>query len=379
MKRRIAMKRMISGTALVVLFLFVFLFSCCSQKKEEQTKEQSYGAAPVKVKAVARQKISEKLFYTGTLEAWQKINITPDSGGKIARIYVEEGDYVREGQLLAELDTQALSLQLKQAEAAVAVADANYNDAKKNKERMDRLAKENAVSDQQYEKVMLALEAAQAQLAQARAALNLVRHSLNVSSMKAPFKGVVASKNAEVGDVINPMMGSFSTSSGVMTLMDFSRVKISIEVTGNDILRIKKGQPATLRVPSFPKRDFRGTVSLVNLTADPLTKKFRSEVTVENPDLTLRPGTFGEITLEVSTHENALVLPQKAILDNKYVFLAQGGKAYKREVTLGLQNSTLVEILDGVKEGDLVIVEGNFGLEDGIDIEIIEEVKNETA
>ena len=63
------MKRMISGTALVVLFLFVFLFSCCSQKKEEQTKEQSYGAAPVKVKAVARQKISEKLFYTGTLEA----------------------------------------------------------------------------------------------------------------------------------------------------------------------------------------------------------------------------------------------------------------------------------------------------------------------
>lgn len=373
------MKRMISGTVLVVLFLFASLFSCCSQKKEEQTKEQSYGAAPVKVKAVVRQKISEKLFYTGTLEAWQKINITPDSGGKIARIYVEEGDYVREGQLLAELDTQALSLQLKQAEAAVAVAEANYNDAKKNKERMDRLVKESAVSDQQYEKIMLALEAAQAQLAQAQAALNLVRHSLNVSSMKAPFSGVVASKNAEVGDVINPMMGSFSTSSGVMTLMDFSRVKISIEVTGNDILRIKKGQPATLRVPSFPNRGFRGTVSLVNLTADPQTKKFRSEVTVENPDLTLRPGTFGEVTLEVSTHENALVLPQKAILDNKYVFLAQGGKAYKREVTLGLQNSTLVEILNGVKEGDLVIIEGNFGLEDGVEVEIIEEVKNETA
>lgn len=368
------MKRLLKLKGLVVLLLVLHVLSCRSSKKEEKVKEETFGAAPVKVVKVIKQKISEKLSYTGTLEAWQKINITPDIGGKIAEIYVNEGDKVNKGQILAELDTEALRLQLKQAEAAFAVGEANFKDAARNKERMDRLVKENAVSEQQYEKVKLAFEAAQAQLEQAQAALNLVRHNLNVSIMKAPFSGVIASKNSNVGDVINPMMGSFSPVSGVLTLVDFSRVKTTVGVSQNDILRIKKGQVALLKIASYPDRSFQGTVSLVNLAADPLTKKFNIEAIFNNPDLVLRPGTFGEMTLEVSTHEDALVLPQEAIIEGKYVFLAQGSRAQKKEVTLGLQNTDLVEITSGIKEGDLVIVEGNFGLEDGAEIKIQEEV-----
>lgn len=240
---------------------------------------------------------------------------------------------------------------------------------------MDRLIKENAVSEQQYEKIKLAHEAAQAQLDQAQAALNLVRHNLDVSIMKAPFSGVIASKNSDVGDVINPMMGSFSPVSGVLTLVDFSQVKITVGVSQNDILSVRKGQSASLKVASHPDRVFQGIVSLVNLAADSLSKKFNIEAIFDNPDFVLRPGTFGEITLEVSTHEDALVLPQKAIIEGKYVFLAQGNRAEKKEVTLGLQNTDLVEVITGVREGDLVIIEGNFGLENGAEIKIQEEVK----
>jgi len=256
------------------------------------------------------------------------------------------------------------------------VAEANKKDAQRNMERMERLKSEKAVSDQQYEKVKLAYEAAEAQLQQARAALNLAEHNLDVSLMKAPFSGVVASRNAEVGDVINPMMGGFSPSSGVLTLMDFSRVKIEIDASHRDIVRIKKGQPAQLRVTAFPDKAFQGRVAIVNLTADPLSKKFKVEVRIDNPDLILRPNTFGEVTLEVSTHEDALVIPQKSVLESKYVFLVgENNQAQRREVTLGLQNADLVEIVNGLKEGDLVVMEGNYSLEDGAKIDIQEVIQ----
>ncbi len=356
--------------------LFLSIIACSTPAADEGKKDESYGAAPVKVYRVQRQKISEKLFYTGVIQAMNKINVTPDIGGKIAKIHVEEGDRVQKGQLLAELDTRAVRLQLDQAQAALAVAEANYNDAQKNMERMERLKKEDAASDQQYEKVKLAYEAADAQLKQARAAVNLARYNLDVSLMKAPFSGVVASKNAEVGEVINPMMGGFSPTSGVLTLMDFSRVKIEIDATQQDIVRIKKGQPAQLRVTAMPDRIFQGRVSMVNITADPVSKKFKVEVTVDNPDLALRPNTFGEVSLEVSTHEHALVIPQKAVLENKYAFRVKDDNTVERvELSLGLQNSDRIEVINGLKEGDLVVVEGNFGLEDGTQIEIREVIE----
>jgi RND family efflux transporter MFP subunit len=365
-------KRTYAAFAIVLLLALL----CCQPREQEETQEESFGAALVTVFKVSKQRISEKLIFTGIIEAWQTMNIMPEVGGRIAKIYVEEGERVRKGQLLAELDTRAARLQTEQAEAAVAVAQANYNDAEKNKERMERLIKENAVSEQQYEKIKLAFESAEAQLNQARAALNLAKYNLDVSIMEAPFAGVIASKNAEVGDVINPMMGGFSPTSGVVTLMDFSRVKIEVDVSQQDVVRINKGQPASMAVSAFPGRSFPGRVSVVNLTADPTTKKFHVEVTADNPDLLLRPNTFGEITIEVSSHEDALVVPQNAILENKYVFVVNEDNSVRRqEVSIGLENTDMVEILNGVEFGDRVVVEGSYGLDNGAKIEIKEVIQ----
>jgi RND family efflux transporter MFP subunit len=371
-------KTRLSRVILISVLALAVLTSCKpGSKTEAKGPAQTYGAAPVKVFKAVRMKISEKLFYTGTIEAWQKINLTPEVGGKITRILVNEGDRVSRGQVLAELDIEAITLQLRQAEAGLAVAQANFNNAKTNLDRMERLSKEKAVSDQQYEQVRLAHDSAKAQLEQAQAAVNLAQHSLDVSILKAPFSGVIASRNAEVGDVINPMMGGFSPGSagGVLTLVDFSRIKIKLDIAGVDIPRIQKGQAVRLRVPNTPGREFSGTVQVVNLAADPQTKKFGIEVSVDNPDQVLRPGTFGEVIIEVHSHEDALAVPQKAIMENKYVFLAQNGKAAKKEITLGLQNTTMVEVASGIAEGDLVIVEGNFGLEEGAPLEVSGEVQ----
>jgi RND family efflux transporter MFP subunit len=371
----IAAAKKLAAIALVSAALFA-VAACKKPAAKADPSAQTFGAAPVKVFKATRERITEKITYTGTLEALNKINITPETGGKIARIYVEAGDRVAKGQLLAELETESIRLQLKQAEAAVAVAEASYADALRNKERMDRLIKENAVSEQQREKVQLGFDAASAQLEQARAAQNLAQHALDVSIMRAPFAGVIASKNSEVGAVINPMMGGFGGGAGgVVTLMDYSKVKIAVGVSGEDIGRIRKGQEAVLMVNSLPGREFRGNVRVVNLTADPMSKKFGVEVYIDNPDAVLRPGTFGNLVFEVESHENALVVPQAAILENSYVFVAEGGKAVRKAVKLGLENTTMIEVLSGLTEGDPVVVEGNYGLEDGAALQILEEVK----
>lgn len=362
--------------ALVITLGSIGLLNCrSSSKPETKGAAKEIGSTPVRVVKLEPRALIDRLTFTGTIEPWKKINIVPDISGKVARIYVKEGDRVEQGQLLAELDTQSLRLQLRQAEAAGAAARANFEDAKKNKERMDRLFQEKAVSEQQYEKIKLAYEAAQAQLDQAEAALSLLRHNLEISRMKAPFSGVVASKNANEGDVINPMMGSFSPTSGVLTLMDFSRVKMAIEISAVDIPKVKKGQIAEVRVPNLPDQVFAGMVHLVTLTAEPATKKFKAEVVVDNPDLLLRPGTFGEVVIEVARKEKALVIPQKAIIDNRFVFVFDNGKAVKKEVTLGLQTGQEAEVLTGLGAGDLVIVEGNFGLVNGSPVTLLGEVQ----
>jgi RND family efflux transporter MFP subunit len=366
------MKRSLITKIFIFTFTALFIISCQPPSSQEETAaEENFGAAPVKVYKVKKQRISENLFYTGLIEAWKEINITPDVAGKIAAIHVEEGDRVRKGQLLAELDTRAIRLQLDQTKAGVAVAVANTNDAKRNKDRMERLSQENAVSEQQVEKINLAFEAAEAQLQQAKAALNLANHQLDVSLMKAPFNGIIAERSAEVGDIINPMIGG----AGVLTLVDFYRVKIGVDLSHQDIVRITKGQPALLKVSAFPDEIFNGQVSVVNLAANNMTRKFRVEVRVNNPDLILRPNTFGEVMFEVEIHENVVVVPQKAVVDNKFVFVADGNKAEKREVILGIQNAEMVEIVSGLLEGDRVIVEGNYSLSDGAEIEIKEVVQ----
>lgn len=366
------MKRNAHITVLAAAALVAGLAACKPPKKDAAPAAAVEEAASVRTHTVARQRVSEKIAYTGTLEASRKTSITPEVGGKIARIHVREGDAVRAGQVLAELETESTRLQLRQAEAGLAVAEAAYNDALKNKERMDRLIKESAVSEQQAEKVSLAFDAAKAQREQAQAALNLAKYALSISIMTAPFPGVIAARNAEVGDVINPMMGGLSGASGVLTLMDFAKVKVVLDVAESDALRLRRGQPALLRVPAFPGREFPGEVTIANLTADPATKKFRVEALFDNPGRELRPGTFGEVVFEVTTHEGALAVPQKAVLDNSYVYLVQGGKAVKRPVTLGLQNTTVVEVLTGLAEGDVVIVEGNYGLGDGAPVRVAE-------
>ncbi len=341
-------------------------------------KQGQTGAATwVRVVPAAVKTIAQTLKHTGQVRAWRVANVGPEIGGRIARIYVQEGDWVKKGQVLAELDTRSMRLQKEQAEAAVAVAKANLETAQRTWERISKLHEQGMVTDQDFEKAELGLKSAKAQLQQAKAALHLAEYQLDVAIMKAPFDGVVTGKWHEEGDVVNPMMGMAGRGSGVLTVVDPTKVKVMVQLPPSEVGLVHRGQKAFLEVATMPGRRFYGQVTWVNPGADPGSKTFTAQVVCKNPGLAIKPGVFADVTIVVEEHPEAIVVPRVAVLGDSIVFVAENNVARERRVRIGLKNKDEVEVLDGVRPGEAVIVEGNYGLSDGTPL-VVQTGKAET-
>jgi RND family efflux transporter MFP subunit len=346
---------------LFVLLVLVFALSFCSKKTEVTDLQQK----PLLVKAELPQKgtLIKYFNYKGTVSAWKTASIVPDASGRVGRILKKQGDKVSQGELLATLDMTALELMQKQARAAMAVAQTAYQNAKLNADRMKKMLENKAISQMQYENTQLALDAADTQAKSARANLDLVDYTAKNAYMKAPFAGVIAARNMEEGDMINPMMGMGQS---ILTLMDLSRVKITVDAPAEEIEKIDIGQKCQVRISSRADEVFVGEVYSKNLAADPLSKTFKVEIKIDNPEMKIKAGVYADISIEYIRKENVYLLPLSALLaGDREVMINENGIAHKRAVTVGLMNGTRFEVLSGVNPADLVLTEGNYDLKDG--------------
>jgi RND family efflux transporter MFP subunit len=357
-----------AATIFLMGLLLAVIPACSDKGKEKQTGVYTRNPVLVKVQAVQRGDLVRTLVYKGTVFPWKRANIQPDISGRIRRIHKKQGDRVRRGELLAELDTTTLKLRLKQAEAALAVAQAAHKDALLNFNRLKTLYEKTAVSKLQLEKARLALETATTQEKNAAATVDLVKHNLDTSFMRAPFKGIITSKSMEEGDVINPMMGMGRP---VLVLMDLSKVKVIVDVPSEDFETISTGQPCTVRAATLKDRAFEGRVYTRNLAADPVSKTFKVEIEVDNPDIEIKTGVFAEAEIEIARRENCLRLPLTALIEEdgvSYVMLYDAGMSRFRKVKVGQRNLRQFEVLEGLQGGELVVIEGNYDLKDGAPI-----------
>jgi len=346
---------------LFALMVMVLMLSFCSKKSEVTDLKQK----PLLVKAELPQKgtLAKYFNYKGTVSAWKTANIVPDAAGRVGRILKKQGDNVSQGELLATLDMTALELMQKQARASMAVAQTAYQNARLNAERMKKMLENKAISQMQYENTQLALDGADTQAKSARANLDLVDYTAKNAYMKAPFAGIIAAKNMEEGDMINPMMGMGQS---ILTLMDLSRVKITVDAPAEEIEKIKIGQKCLVKISSRPDEVFMGEVYSKNLAADPLSKTFKVEIKIDNPEMKIKAGVYADISIEYVRKENAYLLPISALLaGDKEVMVADNGVAHKRAVRIGEKDSTRFELLSGVYPGELVLVEGNYDLKEG--------------
>ena len=344
---------------LTIALLMIFM-GCSKGNKQEKVLEKK--PITVKVIEVGRGEFSKFIQYKGTVSPWKTANIAPDASGRIGKIYRKQGDRVKKGDLLAELDTTTLRLQLKQSQAVLEVADAAFKDAKLNLGRLEKLREKNAISQMQLEKAQLGLESAAAQRKSAEANLNVVKHTLENSIMKAPYDGIITSKNMEEGDMINPMMGMGAT---VLTLMDLSRVKIVLHVPSEDIEKIQIGQHCRVRFTGLGEEEFSGEVFSKNWAADPMSKTFKVEVKIENPEIKIKAGVFAEVMIRIFHKMDVMTIPLSALVDDQYVVLFEEGKARTVTVKAGDKNNREVEIISGLNVGQLIVIEGNYDLKDG--------------
>ncbi len=354
--------RTLKYSALILSLLLAFCGGPSGGKgrvKEEKVKFK------VKTQRVRYREVRKSLLYSGTVEAYRKQNIIPKINGKIKKIYVEEGQKVSKGQLLVELDTEQAEIQLRQAEAALEAAKANLQDAKRNFRRAVRLLKEQAISRQQYEKMELALKAAKAQKKQAEAAVEMAKFLIRSSKLRAPFSGIITNKLKEEGDFVNPGMGGFGGGAGILVLMNFDRIKVYVDVASSKIDLVKIGIPAIIR---WKDTELEGRVFSVSQAADPTSKTFRVGILADNKDLLLKPGTDVQVRI-IFASKRALAVPLSSLVDGKSVFVVEKGIARKKEVKTGLVGDEFVEIVQGLKEGDKVVVENLFGLYDGALVE----------
>lgn len=351
---------------IAVLAGSIILTSCGSDTSGGAGAAGTRQPTSVKAYQAVRQDLSRTLTYSGTVEPIGVASISPDMPGKIQSLMVDIGEPVLKGQQLAVMDNTTLTYQLDQARAALAVARANKADTEKNWQRNQNLYGEGAISEQQYEKARLGDQAAEAQLKQAEANLNLLDHQYSRTFLRSPFKGVVTQRGFEEGDLVNPAMGR----PPIYTVMDITAVTVGLQVPHNEIDFIYKDQAATLEIATTSRRTYPGQVNIVNIAADAGSKTFYVETLFSNTDGSLRPGTFGDVHVEVERRESVLVVPRTALLDGNIVFIIQDGKAYRTRVELGLITPDWVEIITGLSEHDTVIIEGGYTLADSSDVQI---------
>jgi len=358
----------------LVLLLALLLLSACDDGSQPEVSKDGAGstaireAARVTVMTVTRQPMIHQVTYTGNLEAARVARIIPEMLGRIVALTGEIGDPIQEGAVLVKMDKSALWYQYRQAEAGLALARANLADAKSTWERVQFMHQEDAVSEQQVEKARLGRDVAKAQLGQARAGRDLLKVQLDKAILRAPFTGVITQKGAEVGDLFS----AGGAMAPLYTVMDISKIKVAFQVPQQEIAAIRRGQPCTLEVSGLNQPPAVGNIAILSPAADPVSKTFYVEAHFDNPDETLPPGAFGQVTIEIDRLEHVLPIPRTGLTTDRKVFVVEDGVARARTVEVGLTTADQVEITQGLQEGETVVVDGAYILTDGATVTVEE-------
>ena len=354
----------------VSILLLVFSMNSCKKNDKDNSKNlRSQIAFSVKTVKVKRGYISEYFEYAGTVESYNKINVLPEIAGRIKKMYKNIGEFVRKGELLFELEDTLYKSQYEQAKAGLNAAEISYKDAEKNMKRISAVYKKNGVSKTEYEKAVSGYELAKSNYERAKAGFDIAEFQYNSTKVKAPFSGVITGKYKEEGDFINPSMGGFSPSTGVYTLEDYSKIYVDIDIPSSEATMIKKSMRAEIVVGELI---INARVLTINEKTDPMTSSVSARIIAENPNKKILPGSIVSIRIHYKEKSDAIVVPSKSLLEGNRVFVMKNNTAKERIVKIGLKNPDYMEILKGVKEGEKVIVEGNFGLFDGA---LVKEVK----
>lgn len=311
---------------------------------------------PVRTRKMKMQAVTRTIEYTANLMAFKEIHYAPASPGRINKIHVEVGDRVRKGRVLVESDRT----QLMQAKTQLASARDNFK-------RIDTLYALGSISEQQYEQSKTQFELAQSNV-------DFLKENTTLTS---PINGIVTGKYFENGELYAGAPNTAAGKSAIISLMQIDPLKAEVSISQSQYPFVKEGQMAKIHTDILPDSVFSGKITKVFPTIDPMTRTFKTEILIDNPRETLRPGMFASITIEIQ-EEEALLVPAIAVLkqsgtNNRFVFIHDQGVARKVEVQVGKRFDDLLEVRSAqLHEGVDLIVDGQARLLDGFKIRVLD-------
>jgi len=323
--------------------------------KDEDAAADKETAVPVETQGVKRGEMVAVYSGTAPIEAHDEALVVAKVGGEVRQIYVEEGDSVRAGQVLARLDGDRLRLTLAQT-------DANLRKLERDYKRTLDLAEKGLVSKSTAENTKYDLDALRAAHASAKL-------ELDYTEIRAPITGVVSARKIKVGNTISPNDPTF-----IVTNLD--PLLAYVHVPEKEYRKIASGQGAEVVVDALAGQSFVGSISRISPTVDPQTGTFRARVEIPDPTRTLKPGMFARVNIVYERRQDALQLPRTAILDadgQQSVYVVADGKAQQRVIRTGLANGGWIEVLGGLQGNEMVVTVGQAGLKTGTPVKVVGE------
>ena len=318
----------------------------CSGKTAEQTTVAEK-VESVKVESATVQSVPQTMTYTATVQPDKRNSISSSMPSRIREIYVEVGDHVKKGQLLVELDASNIMQQKVQLDNI----ELEYNRAKE-------LVAVGGASQQQLDQITTQFEAAK----------TAYENLLENTKLLSPVNGVVTARNFDSGDLAQ---------GPILTVMQINPVKIVVNVSESEFTKVKMGMPIDITFDVFGDELFKGKVSLIYPTIDPMTRTFGVEVEIPNGNKRVRPGMFARATIDFGAKDH-VVVPDRAVVKRAgsgdrfvYVYNNDGTVSYVK-VELGRHIDTVYEVLSGLDHNTQVVVAGQSRLNDGVKVNVVE-------
>lgn len=316
----------------------------------------------------------ESVRILGELGGEADVRIFAEMPARIRTLHVHEGDAVHAGDAIVTLDGERLAAGVEQATAALEAAELVRDQLRADLDRARRLAASGAIPELQVTTLESQLGSAEANLATLRAARRGASAENRRAIVRAPIDGTVALLSFEDGDMV-------AAAAPICSIVRAERVRLELRVTEVDYVRLREGMPATITLPAMPELSRTGVVTLVSPVLDRLTRTATVEITIENADAALRPGMTGRAEIELARRAGVVLSPARAIVmlpetdetRRAVVFVVEEGTAHRREVTLGLRMDDVIEITEGLGDNEVLVVEGQHLLRDGLAVRTAEE------
>jgi len=340
-------------TQVLVLPVVAALLAGCAIQAQPAEEETQAAALPVEVSAVREGSIAA--YYSGstTLQAREEALVVAKVEGIVTELLVEEGDFVKAGQVLARLDGERGRIELQRSQAL-----------------MTRLENDLQRKEKMFEARLLSKEAFD--LARYEYDANVAAHelaslSLEYAEIRTPIDGIVSQRLIKQGNLVTAYMPVFQ-----VTAID--SLEAVLNVAQREIGTLVAGQTVNLRVRALGEAGFEGIVDRVSPTIDPDSGTFRVTVSVSDPNGRLRPGMFTRLNVEYAVRDNTVLAAKDAMMTQDgrtTVYIVEDGTAHRRVVELGYINGTEVEVLSGLDAGDKVVTAGYASLKDGSEVQIV--------